>query len=124
MALTHTTAIRNTLADAIDTAINAAGAGTLGIYDSGDVLLASITLGATAFGASASGTITLGGVPLSDTSANATGTASYFRFNENGGTEIFRGTVGVSATDLVLDSVSITAGQTVTVTSFTYSASA
>lgn len=125
MSLTHTTATRNTLSDAIDTLVNAAGAGTIAIYDSGDVSLASIALSTTAFGASASGTITLAGVPLSNTAA-ATGTASYFRINENGGTEILRGSVTVTGGggDIVLDSVSITSGQTVTITGFTYSASA
>ena len=123
MALTHTTATRNTLADAIDTAI--ATSGKLLIMTSGDVEVATIALSATAFGVASTGTITLSGVPLSDSSATG-GTAALFKFETSGATEIFRGTVTATGGggDITLTSVTIAATDTVTITAFTYSASA
>ena len=123
MALTHTTATRNILADAIDTAV--AASGNLVIMTSGDAEVATIALAATAFGAASSGDITLAGVPLSDTNATG-GTAALFKFETSGTTEIFRGTVTATSGggDIELSSVTIAATDTVTITSFVYSASA
>jgi hypothetical protein len=58
---------------------------------------------------------------ISDNSADATGTAAAARIRTApGGTDIITGlTVGTSAADIILDSVSITAGQTVTITAAT-----
>ena len=62
---------------------------------------------------------TLQGVPLSAT-ASATGTAALAEFRNNAGTTVVSGlTVGTSATDIILNSTSITSGQTVTVSSGT-----
>jgi hypothetical protein len=126
MALTHTTAVRNGLADYIDTTINGGGgAGKLIIMAAADAVLATITLNATAFGAASSGTITLAGVPLSDSSADGTGTAIAFKFVDFADTEVFRGSVTATSGggDIELTSTSITATDTVTITSFTYTAS-
>jgi len=128
MALTHSTAVRNTLADAVDTAVNTGStdaSGDLVIMTGGDVEVATIILSATAFGAASSGTITLASTPLSDSSATG-GTAALFKFQDRDNTEIFRGTVTATGGggDIELSSVSIGAGDTVTITSFTYSASA
>ena len=128
MALTHSTAVRNTLADAIDAAVNGGSGdaqGDLIIMTSGDVEVATILLSATAFGAASSGTITLAGTPLSDSSATG-GTAALFKFQNLSNTEIFRGTVTSTGGggDIELSSTTIGAGDTVTITSFTYSASA
>jgi hypothetical protein len=63
--------------------------------------------------------LTLSGVPLSGT-ASATGTASKAEFRNNADAVITSGlTVGTSATDVILNSTSITSGQTVTVSSGT-----
>jgi hypothetical protein len=86
----------------------------------GTGILAQIALPTTPFVVSGSGTViaTLQGVPLSDTSADATGTAAKAEIRNNSGTVIVSGlTVGTSGTDIILTSTSITATQTVTVTS-------
>ncbi len=58
------------------------------------------------------------GVPLSDSSADNTGTASWFRAYDRNGTGIIDGTVGTSSADMILDNVSINAGQQVTINSW------
>ena len=64
------------------------------------------------------GVLSLSGFPKSDTSANATGTAAAARIRDsNGNTRVSGLTVGLSATDITLNSVSVTAGQTVTINS-------
>ena len=64
---------------------------------------------------------TIFGTAKSDTSADNTGTAAAARIRTApAGTDIITGlTVGTSASDINLDSVSITAGQTVTINSAT-----
>ena len=50
-----------------------------------------------------------------------TGTATWFRaLKSDGTTAVFDGSVGTSAADLILSSVSLTAGGQVSVSSFTY----
>lgn len=55
-----------------------------------------------------------------DTSANATGTAGYWRLTNSGGTAKLQGSVGVSGSgaELILSSLSITSGLDVTVATF------
>jgi len=119
MSVTYTTAVKNARLDAVSTAIGATGVleiGTAGMAS----ILATINLNSTA-GTSSSGVLTFAGFPKSDTSADATGTAAAARIRTGiGGTDIVTGlTVGLSASDINLDSVSITAGQTVTINSAT-----
>jgi hypothetical protein len=84
------------------------------------VLLAELRFGATAFGAASAGVATANAI-TSDSSANNTGTASWFRVLQSDGTTIvFDGTCGTSATDLVLNSVAISAGALVSISAFTY----
>lgn len=84
------------------------------------VLLAELTFSATAAPAAVNGLITFNAIG-SDTSANATGTASWFRcFASNGTTVVMDGSVGTSASNLVLNSTSIVAGGTVSVSAFTH----
>lgn len=86
--------------------------------------LAEITLDDPSFTRSAA-VLTMAGVPKSDTSADATGTAALGRIVDGGGTTICDNlTVGTSATDIILNSTSLTAGQTVTITSGTITHSA
>ena len=92
--------------------------GTSGLSGATGVL-ATIALGTTP--ATVSGSVlTLSGTPLSAT-ASASGTAAKAEIRNNAGTVIVSGlTVGTSASDIVLDSVSITSGQTVNITSGTF----
>lgn len=119
MAVTYTTAVKNARLTAVVTQIG--GTGVLEIGTTGmATILATITLNATA-GTAASGVLTFSGFPKSDTSADNTGTAAAARIRTaTGGTDIVTGlTVGTTGSDINLDSVSITAGQTVTITSAT-----
>lgn len=85
----------------------------------GATLLAQLTCSATAFGAASNGVATANSV-TDDTSANATGTAAWFRAETSGGTAIIDGDVGTgTSADMQLNSTSITAGATVSVTSWT-----
>lgn len=87
---------------------------------SGNTLLASFTLAATAFGTDTNGVSTLAGTPLSAT-ASATASATFFRvLKSDGTTAVMDGTVGTSGADLNLNTTSITSGGTVTLTSFQY----
>lgn len=53
-----------------------------------------------------------------DTSADATGTAAYFRGYDSAGTTVkFQGTVGVGTFDLVLNTTAITSGSVVSISS-------
>ena len=119
MAVTYTTAVKNARLDAVVTQIGSAGVLEIGTTSMGTVL-ATIALGNPA-GTTSGGILTFSGFPRSDTSADATGTAAAARIRTaSGGTDIITGlTVGTSASDINLDSVSITAGQTVTITSAT-----
>jgi hypothetical protein len=87
-------------------------------------LLAEIILGDPSFSRTAA-VLTMLGVPLSDASANATGTAAVARIVDGGGTTILDNlSVGTVSADIILNSVSITLGQVVTVTSGTITHSA
>lgn len=90
---------------------------------SGETLLAELSLSATAFAAATDGTgkaTASANAITDDSSANATGTASFFRaFKSDGTTAVIDGTVGTSAADLILNSTSISAGQNVSVSSWT-----
>lgn len=119
MAVTYTTAVKNARLTAVVTQIGSTGVLEIGTTGMASVL-ATIALNSTA-GTAASGVLTLSGFPKSDTSADATGTAAAARIRTaSNGTDIVTGlTVGLSASDIHLDSLSITAGQTVTINSST-----
>jgi hypothetical protein len=112
--------------------------GTLKIYNgtqpagantavSTQTLLATLTLSSTAFGsASAAGSdgskvVTVTAATITgDTSADNTGTATWFRvLKSDGTTAVFDGSVGTSGCDLNLATTSIVSGEEVDVTSFT-----
>jgi hypothetical protein len=124
------TAARNAAADGIvDLLDGGSGAAKIRIYDgsqpagpgtavSGQTLLAELTCSDPAFGAASSGVATASAI-TSDTVADATGTASWFRALTSDNTAVIDGSVGTSDADLVLDSVSIVAGGTVAVTAWT-----
>ncbi len=84
------------------------------------VLLAELRMNATAFGAAVNGVITANAL-TPDASANAGGTASWFRILKSDGTSpIWDGEVGTATSDLILNSVTIGAGAQVSVTAFTH----
>lgn len=124
MALTHATATRNAMADAcVDLIDGGAGAGTLEFQTSGDVEVATITFSDPAFGTAASGTATMSGAPKQDTNATG-GTMAKFKVFDSNSTQIFEGTVGTSGEDInFAGGVTVGVGDTVELTSLTYSAS-
>jgi hypothetical protein len=86
------------------------------------VVLAELRFGNPAFGSASDGVAAANAI-TGDSSANATGTATWFRcFESDGTTPVFDGSVGTSSSNLVLNSVGISAGAQVDVTSFTFTA--
>lgn len=127
MALAFSTATRNAMLDAITTAIGSNG--LVRIYDgsrpaSGGTatnLLAQLALSTTAAAAASSGVLTLNAI-TNDSSADATGTATWFRIVTSGGTFVIDGSVSTSGSDLNLNTTSIVSGGPVAISSFTITA--
>jgi hypothetical protein len=125
MALGYASGLRNAQLDAITTF--AGNSGKLRIYSgtrpatggTATTLLAELTCNATFAPAASGGVLTLNAI-TQDASADATGTATWFRLvKSDGTTHVLDGDVGTSGSDLNLNSTSITSGATVSVTSFT-----
>lgn len=121
MAVNYVTTLKNARLDQVTTAIDAGvSAGYIEIGTAGmATVLATITLNDPAAPAASGGVLTLT-MPRSDASADATGTAAEARIRDSNNADVITGlTVGTAATDIILDSVSITAGQQVTINSAT-----
>lgn len=124
MAIAYSTAVRNAMLDAITAQIGASG--LLRIYNgtrpatggTATTLLAELTCNATFAPAASGGVLTLNAI-TQDSSANATGTATWARLTTSGGTHIADFNVGTSGSDLNLNTVSLVSGGPVSVTSFT-----
>jgi hypothetical protein len=130
MALKMSAAVRNAMLDAITAQVGTTA--KLRIYSGSrpanvaasitGTLLAELTCNATFAPAASGGVLTLNSI-TSDTSADATGTASHFRlWNSAGNVAMVDGDVGTSGSDLNLNTVSLVSGATVAVTSFTVTA--
>lgn len=126
MALSFIAALRNSRLDQINAAVGASSVvelygGTppanVGTALSGNTLLAELACSATAFSAASGGTLTANAVS-NDASANNAGTATFFRHRTSGGAAVLQGTVGTSGADLNLNVSTITAGQTVAISSY------
>lgn len=124
MAIAFNATLRTTRADAITTATG--NAALLRIYDgtrpatggTATTLLAELTCG-TPFAAGASSGVLTAGSITQDSSANATGTATWFRLvKSDGTTHVMDGNVGTSGSDLNMTTTSIVSTQPVQVTSF------
>jgi len=126
MALTHTTTMRDVLTNAVVDAIDAGTTDTTGdlvLMTSGDVTVASLSWTATpAFGASSTGVATMN--TINDDTNAIGGTIALFKFVDRDNTEVFRGTVTTTSGggDIELSSLTIGAGDTVSITSATYTA--
>jgi hypothetical protein len=82
-------------------------------------VLATLTFGAPALGAAASGVATANAI-TSDSNAAATGTAGYVAFLKSDNTTVVAtGSVGTSAANLVLATLTINAGNVVSCSSLT-----
>jgi hypothetical protein len=82
-------------------------------------LLGTLTCSATPAPATSNGVITFNAI-TQDSSADATGTAAWYRLTTSGGTAIVDGTVGTSGADLNLNTTTIAALGPISVSSFTY----
>lgn len=124
--INYTDAVRNARMDAITTAVG--NAGLLQIYDGAQPTDADTAVGAqnklaeltcgSPFAAGASNGVLTAGAITTDSSANASGTAAWFRLTTSGGTGVLDGTVGTSSSDLILNTVSIVSGGPVAVSSW------
>lgn len=130
MAITLSVAVRNARLDVIETTIGVNAlvriySGTVptnaGTALSGNTLLAETAPVSDWMAAAASGSKALVSA-LSDTSANATGTASFFRVYDSTGTTChIQGTVTVTGGggDMTVDNTSFATGQAFTINTFT-----
>jgi hypothetical protein len=128
MTVTTSAAVKNGMLDAITTAWGATP--KLRLYSgtpptdastalSGNTLLAEVT--PTPAAASGGTKDMLGGAK--STTGAATGTASFYRAYNSGGTTCHeQGTVGTSGTDLIIDNTSINSGQAVNFNTWTKTA--
>lgn len=123
MTVGMSSSLRNSRLDAITTA--AGGSALLRIYNgtrpatggTATTLLAELTCNATFAPAASGGTLTLNAIS-DDTSANATGTATWARIVKSDGTTfVLDCSVGTSGSDINLNTTSIVSGATVSITS-------
>lgn len=122
MALGMATTLRNARLDEITAA--AGGSALLRVYDgsrpatggTATTLLAELTCNATFAPAASGGTLTLNAI-TADSSANATGTATWCRIVTSGATFVLDGSVGTSGADFNLNTTSIVSGAAVSCTS-------
>jgi len=130
MAIAFAVTTRNGWLDNINTLLNAgAGAALIRIYDgsrpatggTATTLLAELTCTDPAAPAAASGELTFSAI-TQDSSANATGTATWFRMVDSAGNFVLDGNVSTSGSDLNLTSTSITATEAVSISSATITA--
>ena len=132
MALQSSVAVRNAMLDAKETAIGTAPIlkvrtgsqpANCAASDTGTVL-ATLTLPSDWMAAASAGTKALSGT-WQDTSADATGTAAHYRIYDTTGTTCHeQGSITATGGggQLEVASTSITAGQSVTVTGYTWTA--
>ena len=133
MALQFSIGVRNAMLDAIETSIgvsailkirSGAAPATCATADSGTVL-ATINLASDWAAAASGGTKAWSSLPVSDSSADNTGTAAHFRLYASDGTTCgAQGTVTATGGggDIEVDSTSFTAGQTFQITAWTWTA--
>lgn len=127
MPLSFDATVRNAMLDAITTQIGSNA--LLRFYDgtrpatggAATTLLAELTCNATFAPSASGGVLTLNAI-TSDTSANATGTATWFRILTSGAAFKVDGNVGTSGSDLNMNTVAFVSGATIAVSSFTITA--
>lgn len=117
--ITLTTNAVNAAMNAVTAAIGASGNIQLATDSTFSSILATINLNSTPFGAASSGTITMNGLPLTG-SATAAGTCTAFRIRANT-TEIVRGVVGTSGSDINFDNNVFGIGSTINIPTWSIS---
>ncbi len=122
MATTLTTAARNAAANAVVDLLDVGSANASAQISiraaNGTTVVALLPMSATAFGNASTGVCTAAAI-TDDTNA-AGGTAAIAVFEDQDEAEVFRCAVGTSGSDINFSTVSIGAGDTVSITSLTY----
>jgi hypothetical protein len=120
MAVTYSTAVKTARMQAVANTVDGGTAGgKLKILDGASAVLATITL-TDPCGAVAGAVLTFDFDPDISTTATATGTAANAIITDSADVTVVSGlTVGTTGTDVILDSTSITLGQTVVITAGT-----
>jgi hypothetical protein len=120
MAVTYAAGVKTSRMEAVLAAIDAGTAGKLEIGTAAmGAVLATFTLVDPA-GTVSGSILTLDFDPDISVAASGTGTAAAARIRTSADADVVTGlTVGTSGTDIILDSTSITSGQTVTITAGT-----
>lgn len=128
MTIALDVSIRNAAVDAITT--RAGNGALLRIYDgsrpasggTATTKLAELTCGTPFASSGSSGVLTLSAI-TADSSADATGTATWFRIVKSDGTTfVMDGSIGTSGSDLNLNTTSIVSGANVSISSATFTA--
>jgi len=128
MTAGYKVALRNSRLDEITALIDAGAAGgVIRLYDgtrpstggTATTILAELVMSVTSFPAAASGIMSANAV-TNDSSANNTGTATWFRVTDSVGNFVMDGDVGVtgSGKDLEVNTVDVVTGVEVSVTAF------
>ena len=121
MAVTHHADTRNAIATAVKTEIDAGtGSATLEFQTSGTVEVATCTFPSENCG-SVSGAVLTFGTIADDTSATG-GTVAQFVIKSATPTDCVYGSVGTTGEDINLSSLNVGSGDTVSVSSLTYTA--
>lgn len=123
MAVTHGAAIRNVVANAVVDAVDGGvGAGKFKLLTAGDVVVATLTFSDPAFGAASGGAAAANAI-TADTNAVG-GTVAKFAVTDSADVVIFQGTVTVTGGggDIEMTSTTVAATETVSCSSFTYTA--
>jgi hypothetical protein len=121
-------ALRNTILNAVNTSVGTTAvmnfyagvqpADVSSATTAANTVVATLSFTSTsAFGAAAAGVLTANSI-TSDTSA-AGGTVTWFSVCKNTGARVIDGSVGVSTSDIIVNSTSIATGATVALTAFT-----
>ena len=104
MTLILEVGMQNDIADALDTAINVSGPGTLEFETVGDTEVATIPFQNPAFGGAVAGLLTMAGQPLTDASATG-GTVAQFSIYDGAAQKQLEGTVATSGGDINITSL-------------------
>lgn len=130
MAVKLSVASRNARLDTITTSVGTGG--LVRIYSGtrpanvaaaiSGTLLATLTVAGAFAAAASAGVLTVNAI-TSDSSADATGTATHFRvWQSNGTTAVIDGDVGTSGSDLNVNTVAFVTGAVIAISSFTLTA--
>lgn len=123
MAITHGSATRDAVCNAVVDRLDlgsGTSAGRLVFLTAASAAVATLALSNPAFGNASAGVATANAI-TSDTNA-AGGTTTKFELRDRDGAAVILGSVGTSGSDINLSSVIIGAGDTVSVSSLTYTA--